>query len=115
MKTTDSFYNKLDEPNRSCLEALRITILQYDVAINEAIKYGMPFFSYNESRLCYLWIDKKTTMPYIGFVHGKKLPFKWLEAGERIRMKILHIDPYADLPVKKIREVLKMSIEIVKQ
>ena len=111
MRTLDAFYADLKEPVSSCLEALRTIILKHDPAMSEALKYGMPCFSHNKKMLCYFWIDKKNKMPYIGFKNGVMLRFPWLETGERTRFSIMYIDPYEDIPVKKIRQTLKALID----
>jgi uncharacterized protein DUF1801 len=110
MRSIDSFYLQLREPNRSCLEALRTFILKHDVAISESLKYGMPFFCFNDKMLCYFWTDKKTKLPYIGFKEGTKLDFPWLDRGDRSRFSVMHIDPYEDLPLKNIRQTLNACI-----
>ena len=112
MRSPDAFYAGLKEPVRSCLEALRIIILNYDPAITESIKYGMPFFSYNKKMLCYFWVDKKNKMPYIGFKNGVSLNFSWLETGDRTRFSIMYIDPYEDIEIKKVRRTLKALISM---
>ena len=112
MKPTDVFYHRLKEPNRSYLEATRIIILKEEKAITESLKYGTPFFQYQNRPLCYFWIEKKTTLPYIGFKHGMSLDFPWLEAGDRRRFKIMRLDPYDDIPLKALRKTLRASIEI---
>jgi uncharacterized protein DUF1801 len=112
MKSIDSFYAGLREPTKSCLLALRIIILKHNPAITEAIKYGMPCFSYQNKMLCYFWSDKKTGMPYIGFKDYKKLALPWLEADNRSAMSIMFIDPYADLPLKRIRQTLTACIRL---
>ncbi len=70
----------------------------------------MPFFIFNKKNFCYLWIDKKTNQPYIGFVEGKKINHPELISGNRIRMKILMIDSNEDLPVRIIENILKQAI-----
>lgn len=47
MKTTDQFYQKQEEPNKSCLLALRTVLLQHNTQMSETVKYGMPCFCYN--------------------------------------------------------------------
>ena len=111
MKTLDAFYADLKEPVRSCLEALRTIILKHNPDMSEAFKYGMPSFSYKKKMLCYFWIDKKNKMPYIGFKYGVMLKFPWLETGERTRFSIMYIDPYEDIPLKKVRQTLRALIE----
>ncbi len=115
MKLADDYYAGLSEPYSSCLTALRSIILKYDHRIHESIKYGMPFFSFQKSMLCYFWIDKRSGLPYIGFMEGKQLNFEWLEAGNRSRIRIMYIDPYEDIPLKKLKETLKASILILSE
>ena len=113
MRNIDSFYLGLNEPVKSCLEALRTIILKHDSQISESMKYGMPFFSIHKKMLCYFWKDKKNGLPYIGFKEAKSLPFPWLEIGDRSTISVMYIDPYADLPLKKLHQTLKAAIEIV--
>ncbi|HTE25923.1 DUF1801 domain-containing protein [Flavitalea sp.] len=113
MRNIDSFYLGLNEPVKSCLEALRTIILKHDSQISESMKYGMPFFSIHKKMLCYFWKEKKNGLPYIGFKEAKSLPFPWLEIGDRSTISVMYIDPYSDLPLKKLRQTLKAAIEIV--
>ena len=113
MRNIDSFYLGLDEPVKSCLEALRTIILKHDPQISESIKYGMPFFSIHKKMLCYFWKDKKSGLPYIGFKEAKALPFPWLEIGDRSTISVMYIDPYDDLPLKKLKQTLNAAIKIV--
>ncbi|NJN42419.1 MAG: DUF1801 domain-containing protein [Flammeovirgaceae bacterium] len=108
----DSFYLNNEEPNKSCLLSLRSIILKQDTAITETIKYGMPCFCYKKKMFCYLWIDKKTTKPYILMVEGKLLNHPELEAGSRSRMKIFRIDPDKDLPLGKIERILQEALNL---
>lgn len=62
------FYLKQEEPNGSCFEALRDIILQLSSEITHEWKYGSPFFCYKGKVLCYLWKEKKTNTPYLGFI-----------------------------------------------
>ena len=72
----------------------------------------MPMFCFNDKMFCYLWTDKKTDLPYLGMVDGKLLDHPMLQQGDRARMKILPIDPEADLPLELLAEVLQMAITI---
>lgn len=112
---SSDFYLDKDEPNKSCLLALRSIILEQDETISEALKYGMPCFIYHKKPLCYLWIDKKTSQPYILMVDGKQLQHPALEEGDRTRMKILRVNPTADIKIKVIQTVLKEGMDFVKQ
>ncbi|MDV7138979.1 DUF1801 domain-containing protein [Maribacter sp. TH_r10] len=110
----DSYYLNKQEPNKSCLLALRQLILDQDAHLHETVKYGMPCFCYRNKMFCYLWIDKKTDEPYILMVEGKHLAHPKLEAGNRTRMKILRVDPTTDLPIKTIISILNQALGLYK-
>jgi len=63
--------------------------------------------------LCYLWTNKKTGQPYIGFADGNKMDVPELIQEKRSRMKIFMVDAEKDLPVKKIKLLLKAAIEVL--
>ena len=108
----DNWYLKHAEPAKSCLLALRTIFLQYDPEIMEAWKYRMPFFCYKKKMIFYLWVNKKTGQPYIGFVDGNKIDHPKLVAEKRSRMKVLMIDVQRDLPVKTIHTLVMLSIDL---
>lgn len=107
-----SYYLNKEEPQKSCLLALRDIILSQDENVSETRKYGMPCFCYKKKMFCYLWTDKKTDEPYILFVEGKYLNYPELEMGTRSRMKILRINPNKDLPVRLIESLLKNALNL---
>ncbi|UXX79105.1 DUF1801 domain-containing protein [Reichenbachiella carrageenanivorans] len=104
-----SFFLDGNEPIKSCLLALREILLQFDSKISETKKYGMPCYQYQGKAFCYLWTDKKSGHPYILVVEGRQIDHPALEQGTRARMKILPIDPQADIPIHTIQEVLSLS------
>lgn len=106
------FYLKKNEPNKSCLLALRSIILDQDNQVTETQKYGMPCFCYQKKAFCYLWTDKKTNEPYILMVEGKSINHPALESGSRSRMKILRINPIQDLPINTIEEILQTALNL---
>jgi uncharacterized protein YdhG (YjbR/CyaY superfamily) len=108
----DSYYLSKEEPNRSCLLALRDLILEQDEQISETMKWGMPCFIYKKKMFAYLWVDKKTDEPYILMVEGKHLDHPALEIGNRSRMKIFRVNPNADLPLDTIHEILLQGLEL---
>jgi hypothetical protein len=108
----DNYYLNKEEPNKSCLLALRSIILQQHSTITETQKWGMPCFCYKKKIFCYLWTDKKTDEPYILMVEGKHLTHPALEAGKRSRMKIFRVNPNKDLPRKTIENILQKSIDL---
>ncbi|MBA3682779.1 MAG: DUF1801 domain-containing protein [Bacteroidetes bacterium] len=110
----DNFYLQKEEPAKSCLLALREIILSFDKDVTATLKYGMPFFCYKGRMFCYLWIQKKTNIPYIGIVEGKHIDHKDLITEKRSRMKIILFDPNKDLPVKTIRIILKQALDLYK-
>lgn len=108
------FYLNKEEPNKSCLLALRNIILDQDSNITETQKWGMPCFCYKKKIFCYLWTDKKTNEPYILMVEGKYLFHSKLEEGDRSRMKIFRINPNKDLPIKTIESILQSALDLYK-
>jgi hypothetical protein len=114
-KEPDNFYLSKEEPNRSCLLALRNIIRKQDSNITETVKYGMPCFCYKKKMFCYLWTDKKTDEPYILMVEGKYLDYPVLEKGKRSRMKSFRINPKKDLPVAEIEFVLNQALDLYRK
>lgn len=115
LKELDSYYLNKDEPNRSCLLALRSIILEQDKNITETQKWGMPCFCYKKKMFCYLWTDKKTDKPYILMVEGKYLDHPELEKGDRSRMKIFRVNPKIDLPVMTIESILQKALDLYRK
>ena len=112
--TQDHYYDKFEEPVKGCLIALRQIILDIDPQVEPTIKYGMPFFCYINKMFAYLWVDKKTKEPYIGFVEGKHLEFTELEQGDRSRMKILRIPPSEDIPIELVTTIVLEALDLYK-
>ncbi|MGK2861745.1 MAG: DUF1801 domain-containing protein [Chitinophagaceae bacterium] len=110
-----NFYLKKEEPNKSCLLALRNIILDQDTNITETLKWGMPCFCYKKKIFCYLWTDKKTDEPYILMVEGKYLNNPELEEGNRSRMKIFRVNPKKNLPIKTIERILQKALDLYRQ
>jgi len=108
----DNYYLNKDEPNKSCLLALRSIILEQDPNVTETMKYGMPCFCYKNKMFCYLWTDKKTDEPYMLMVEGKHLHHPELEEGTRSRMKIFRVKPKKNLPQRKIKLLLNDALDL---
>lgn len=90
-------------------------ILDQDEKVTETVKYGMPCFCYREKMFCYLWVDKKSTEPYILFVEGGHLHHPKLEVGNRSRMKIYRVNPNVDLRIDEIRVLLKEALDLYRK
>jgi len=110
MKDIDDFYLQKPEPLKSCLLALREIILRYDSNLTETWKYKMPVFCYKGKMFCYVWVHKKTGLPYLGIVEGRKISHPNLIQEKRSRMKIMYMDTEKDLPVKTIRAIFKKAM-----
>jgi hypothetical protein len=103
----DQFILKQPEPLKGCMLALRDIILSMDKNVSASWKYGMPFFLFHGKMFCYLWIDKKSSQPYVGFVNGRMLHDPVLVEGKRARMKIFPVDAERDLPIRKLKKLLR--------
>ncbi len=108
----DNYYLQKEEPQKSCLLALRSIILEQDAAVTETMKWGMPCFCFKKKMFCYLWTDKKTKEPYILFVEGKHLDHPQLETGQRARMKIFRLNSAEDLPIDTITSLLNQALDL---
>ncbi|MCF8464294.1 MAG: DUF1801 domain-containing protein [Flavobacteriales bacterium] len=112
MLELDNFYLSKQEPNKSCLLALRTIILKQDELITETIKYGSPCFSYRNKMFCFLWQDKKTEYPYVLFVEGKRLHHPQLIAGNRKRMKVFKVNPNEDIEIETLVLLLNEALNL---
>ncbi len=112
LREIDKFFLQKDEPVKGTLLFLREFILNYHKDITEAWKYNMPFYFYKGERFCYLWVNKKTQQPYIGFTDGKKLAHPKLVAEKRSRMKIMTVEAGQDIEVSTIDEIFKMALGV---
>lgn len=108
----DDFFLSKPEPLQGYLLCLRECILALDKDISESWKYNMPFYHIRGRRFAFLWIQKQDQWPYIGIVDGNKLEHPALLTGTRKRMKILLLDPDKDVPVKKIRSILRKVLTL---
>lgn len=107
-----NYYLGQDEPQKSCLLALRSIILKQDKEVSETVKYGMPCFCYKKKIFCYLWTEKKSGKPYILMVEGKHLNHPELKQEKRSRMKILLLEPMEDLPIETIELILNDALDL---
>jgi hypothetical protein len=114
MKELDKFFQKFDEPLLSCLIALKEIILKQDKNITSEWKYGMPFFYYKGKMFCYLWVHKKYKQPYIGMIEGKYFTQDFMLQEKRARIKIMLMDVNKDLPITRIKMILKQGIDLYK-
>ncbi|MBL4708376.1 MAG: DUF1801 domain-containing protein [Flavobacteriales bacterium] len=115
LEELENYFQSKEEPNRSCLFALRDIILGIDENVSETRKYGMPCYCYGKKMFAYLWTDKKTDVPYILFVEGKSLDHSQLESGGRARMKILSVNPNKDIEIGLIRMLLNQALDLYRK
>ena len=114
MNNQDDFYLNKEEPNKSCLLAMRDILLNFDKDITETQKYGMPCFCFKRKMFCYLWVDKKSNEPYFLFVEGNHISHTDLETGNRSRMKIFRVNPNNDLPIATINYIMNEALNLYK-
>src|SRR6201996_9230483 len=110
LRDIDNYYLEKEEPVKSCLLFLRQHILDFDGNVTETWKYRMPFFCYKGKMFCYLWVHKKNGLPYLGIVEGRRIDHPNLVQEDRARMKILFVDPNADLQMDTINMILQTAL-----
>ena len=115
MNPLDLFYLQLEEPNQDHLLSLRKHILDYGPDFTEAWKFNMPSFLYKGNRFCYLRMDQKRKMYYIGFNDGKWIDHPALMFEDRSRIKIFLIDPGANLPFETIDSIIEAAITLYRE
>lgn len=108
----DQFYHNLPEPQQGCFLALRQYISTLHPDISQEWKYKLPFFYFRKKMFCYLWIDKKTKHPYIGFSDGLIMKHPLLIQGDRKRMKIFSVNPEEDLPMETLEAIFEEALQI---
>ncbi len=111
----EKFYLEKEEPLKSTLLTLKDIILKQDSNITNEWKYRMSFFCYKGKMFCYLWVDKKTTEAYIGFVEGNRINHPKLEQGDRSRMKIFRVQSHKDLPIIAIKKLLNIALDFYRK
>jgi len=111
VQAIEAFYLKQEEPNQSCLLALRRLILQQDSMVSESLKWGMPCFLYKNRMFCFLALDKKKQSPYLLLVEGHAMDHPLLEQGNRKRMKRLSIESTKDIPLALIQCLLNAALD----
>lgn len=107
----ESYYLSKPEPYQSCLLALRDLILRANPGICHERKFQIPFFTYKDKKLGYLWLNGNKLL--LGFCLDKSLQevkqgFKPKDKYESVR-----IDPNADLPVQIIMQKLKYYLNVI--
>ncbi|MBL7683616.1 MAG: DUF1801 domain-containing protein [Flavipsychrobacter sp.] len=111
LRPIDNFFLNLEEPIKSTMLFLRSYIPTLSDDISEEWKYKLPFYYYKGKMFCYLWIHKKYKLPYIGIVVGDKLQHPDLLLEKRARMKILLVNPEADIDVEKIKQIMQQAMK----
>lgn len=104
------YYAKQDMPTRECLLALKTIICSLDKSIVHTRKFQIPFFTYNNFSLGFLWIHRKKIL--VGFVEDKKLLSATEPGRKKNKMSMIEIDPAADIPVEIIKHNL---LSLIKQ
>ena len=108
----ENWFLSQPEDIQACLLATRKIILQHSEYFTEHWKYGGPFYYYKKKMLCYFWIDKKKSQPYISFADGKQINHPMLDDKGLKRFRVLYLNPNQDLPLLAINEILTESIHI---
>ena len=110
MNGLNRFYFEKEEPIKSCLLALKAIILEYNSNLEPRWYYRLPCFMLKKHIFCYLWIDKKTQFPYIAIGKGIKIDHPDLIQGKRTFVRLLMIDPNADIPIDKIHAIFDKAM-----
>jgi hypothetical protein len=111
MKTLESYYLSKPEPYQSCLLALRDIILSANADICHERKFQIPFFTYKDKKLGYLWLNGKKLM--VGFCHDKHLHEIVSGVKPKDKYESMRIDPNTDIPIDVILKRLGYYINLI--
>jgi hypothetical protein len=109
--TLESYYLSKPEPYQSCLLALRDIILQTNPDICHERKFQIPFFTYKQKKLGYLWLNGKKLM--VGFCLDKSLQEVTTGVKPKDQYESIQVDPNEDIPVEIILERLNYYITLI--
>lgn len=73
--------DRYPEETQPILHELRDFILAFDERIGEFYKYKLPTYSIRKG-ICFLHVDTKSGVPYVGFVNGKTIEAEFPEISE---------------------------------
>lgn len=106
----DHYYDKQDMTTRECLLALKAIILSIDNNIVHTRKFQIPFFTYNNFNLGFLWVHRKKIL--VGFIKDRRLLPPTFTGRKKDKMSTIEIDPVEDIPV----DVIKRNIlDLIRQ
>ena len=111
MMTLESYYLSKPEPYQSCLLALRDIILNANPAICHERKFQIPFFTYKDRKLGYLWLNGKKLM--VGFCLDKRLQEVTPGVKPRDIYESMRIDPNLDIPIDVIITRFAHYVDII--
>lgn len=111
IKTLESYYLSKPEPYQSCLLALRDIILNANPLIIHERKFQIPFFTYKDKKLAYLWLDRKKLK--MGFCLDKRLQEVTPGVKPKDQYESMVIDPNEDIPIEIVLEKLNAYLELI--
>ncbi|MGY5351381.1 DUF1801 domain-containing protein [Wenyingzhuangia sp. IMCC45533] len=112
MNNIDDFFEKLEEPNQSVFLFLKNFISDYHPEIRVYFKWRLPYLYYKEKPLCYIWKEKVSNEPYLGFAKGHLMNHPKLISGKRTTIKILRVPSHQNIDVKTIAEILDEALQL---
>lgn len=105
----EGYYASKPEPYQSCLLALRDIILSVDEDIVHERKFQIPFFSYKNKKLGYLWLNGKKLM--LGFCIDKSLLPQMEGVKPKDQYESFRINPNEDIPIDFIIDKINTYLQ----
>lgn len=91
--------------------ALRDIILKANPLIIHERKFQIPFFTYKDKKLAYLWLDRKKLK--LGFCLDKSLQVMTPGVKPKDQYESMVIDPNEDIPIEIVLEKLNACLELI--
>ncbi|MFD2873761.1 DUF1801 domain-containing protein [Mucilaginibacter ximonensis] len=111
IKTLEGYYLSKPEPYQSCMLALRDIVLNANPHIEHIRKFQIPFFTYRDKKLGYMWLDKKTLK--LGFCWDKSLQPIIDGVRPKDKYESMIINPNEDIPIDIVLGKLNYYLTLI--
>ena len=106
----ENYFLSKPEPHKSAMLFLRQWLIEQ--GLEEHYKYTTAFYTFRSQAFCYMSVRAKDSKLYLGFVEGHLLKHPLLQKEGRKQIKVLYLDPEKDLPIKTLKEIVKMAKQL---
>lgn len=100
----ENYFLQYQDPLQGCMLYLRDWLKEN--GLEEVYKFSTAFYQYKGKMFCYMSVRAKDQKLYVGFVKGYKMKHPSLKKEGRKQIKVIYINPEADLPMKELKQII---------